>query len=90
MMTCKEITTRIKSKGISRSKIVYEDIFKDHKKQKGATAFFKVLLEIRKQLEVDNQLNQLGLCTSTEMQLNSSDLLVRIDDILLGNKYIYI
>ena len=80
MMTCKEITTRIKSKGISRSKIVYEDIFKDHMKQKGATALFKELLEIRKQLEADNQLNLLGPCTSTEMQLNSSDLLVRIDD----------
>ena len=85
MLACREITSRIQSKKISSSKIVYEDIFKDHMKQKGATVLFKEILEIRKQLqEADNQLNQLGPCTTSEVQLNSSDLLGCIDDYFSG------
>ena len=70
---------------ISTSKILYEDIFKDHMKQKGATLLFKEILELRKQLqEADNQLNQLGPCTTSEVQLNSSDLRACIDDYSSG------
>ena len=85
MLVCKEITARIQSKNICSSQIVYEDIFKDHLKQKGATVLFHQILEIRKQLqEADNQLNQLGPCTTSEVQSNSSDLLSCIDDYSSG------
>ena len=74
------IRNAFKSAGVTIEKNTYEDIFKDHKKQKEITAMYKELLKIKTKLIKDSQPNQLDPCTSgEEVLMNSHDLLTCID-----------
>ena len=80
MLECEVIINAFKSAGVTIEKNNYEDIFKDHKKQKEITAMYKELLKIKTKLIKDSQPNQLDPCTSgEEVLMNSHDLLTCID-----------
>ena len=63
---------------------MYDDIFKDIKRQKGITALFKVLLDIRRKLKDEFQLSQLNPCISAEVLRNGLDLRNCIDNYSSG------
>ena len=61
--------------------IEYDDIFKDHRKQKQITALFKTLIEIRKKLLEEKQSNP---STIDVVLGNSNDVLDCIDNYSSG------
>ena len=84
MLECEVIKHHFKSTEISQYKIVYDDIFKDIKKQKGITALFRELLDIRRKLKDEFQLSQLNPCISAEVLRNGLDLRNCIDNYSSG------
>ena len=84
MLECAVLKQHLKSTEISQHKIVYEDIFKDIKKQKEITALYKLLLDIRRKLKGESQLSQLNPCISSQVLRNGLDLRNCIDNYSSG------
>ena len=64
MLDCTVLNKHIKNNEASEDKVVYENLFKDRRKQKEITALFMMLLDIRYKLMDEYQLSQLNPGTS--------------------------
>ena len=82
MLGCKKLGKYLKRKTVTKDKIEYQDIFGNVEKQKQITQIFIELLEIRKNLEEDQDKR---LDPSTALVLrNSLDLHTSIDNYSFG------
>ena len=70
ILICETINAQVVSSQIANSKVVYEDIFKDYRKQKEAVVFFTELITIRSNLLIQTQ----NPSTSGEVLRISNDL----------------
>ena len=77
ILTWSVLSEHFKTSDIMQENIEYDDIFKNHRKQKHITALFKTLIEIRKKLLEEKQSNP-----STIVMM----YLIVLITILLGNK----
>ena len=75
ILECDVLINKMKSKEAAKNKVVYEDIFDDHLKQKEATHLFGKLLKMRDSL-VDKDLRwKPAPSTSAEMLEDDDNLL---------------
>ena len=74
LLCCTVLNNRVKSTETANHKVVYEDIFADHLKQKEATHLFSKLIKIRDSLVDKNLCKVTAPSISAEMLEDSDDL----------------
>ena len=73
LLKCKVLNNELKSKDILTEQIEYEDIFKDHMKQKVVTTIFANLLTIREHM-LDKNPNTTNPSNQDRLLKNSYDV----------------
>ena len=77
LLVCSVLKSKLTSNEAAQSKIVYEDIFADHQKQKQVTYLLKQLIKIRESL-VDESFCKVSVPSTSDGVLGDSDYLPSI------------
>ena len=84
ILECPELTKRLKNSVIHNNKYTYQDLFANHKLQKPITHLFVMLINIRNNLLDKNLCKIADPSTSSQVLVDSDDLLPSIVHYSLG------
>ena len=84
ILECPELTKRLKNSEIYNNKCTYQDLFANHKLQKPITHLFVMLINIRNNLLDKNLCKIADPSTSSQVLVDSDDLLPSIVHYSLG------